>query len=585
MVSAQTGPLRQGKLVRGSSRPDSTVLVPSLLPQESHPDSLPQDSLGVELQPENGHLSLLPDSLETDTSRRKASPFIRHKVDLEQPVDFSARDSVVMYGTNHAIMYGNSSVKYGEVDLNAGRIEMAMDSSTVYATASMPDSLTAANKNKEDEEEDYPVFSDGNGEYQSKSMKYNFKTERGYITDIITEQGEGYLTGAVTKKMEDGSFNLMGGRYTTCENHDHPHFYFQVTKGKMKPKKNIVTGPVYMVLADVPLPLALPFGFFPFSKDYSSGIIFPSFGEDYNRGFYLRDGGYYFAINDNVDLALRGEIYTRGSWGVSAYSTYVKRYRYRGNFDISYLRTINGDKEDPDYSVQKNFRVAWTHTQDPKANPNLSFSASVNFATSGYTRNDLNSYYNNSFTENTKSSTVNLTYRPPRSRWSISGTANISQRTQDSTLSVSFPNLTVTMSQHTPFKRKRVVGAERWYEKIKLSYSGQFQNSLTARQDEFFRKSLVKDWRNALKHYIPVSATFSVFKYINVSPSITVNDRMYFQKVRREWDPNASAEVTDTTYGFYNVFDFNAGISLDTKLYGFWKPLPFLGDKGYLRYL
>ena len=472
MVSAQTGPLRQGKLVRGSSRPDSTVLVPSLLPQESHPDSLPQDSLGVELQPENGHLSLLPDSLETDTSRRKASPFIRHKVDLEQPVDFSARDSVVMYGTNHAIMYGNSSVKYGEVDLNAGRIEMAMDSSTVYATASMPDSLTAANKNKEDEEEDYPVFSDGNGEYQSKSMKYNFKTERGYITDIITEQGEGYLTGAVTKKMEDGSFNLMGGRYTTCENHDHPHFYFQVTKGKMKPKKNIVTGPVYMVLADVPLPLALPFGFFPFSKDYSSGIIFPSFGEDYNRGFYLRDGGYYFAINDNVDLALRGEIYTRGSWGVSAYSTYVKRYRYRGNFDISYLRTINGDKEDPDYSVQKNFRVAWTHTQDPKANPNLSFSASVNFATSGYTRNDLNSYYNNSFTENTKSSTVNLTYRPPRSRWSISGTANISQRTQDSTLSVSFPNLTVTMSQHTPFKRKRVVGAERWYEKIKLSYSG-----------------------------------------------------------------------------------------------------------------
>lgn len=579
MVSAQTGPLRQGKLVRGSSRPDSTVLVPSLLPQESHPDSLPQDSLGVELQPENGHLSLLPDSLETDTSRRKASPFIRHKVDLEQPVDFSARDSVVMYGTNHAIMYGNSSVKYGEVDLNAGRIEMAMDSSTVYATASMPDSLTAANKNKEDEEEDYPVFSDGNGEYQSKSMKYNFKTERGYITDIITEQGEGYLTGAVTKKMEDGSFNLMGGRYTTCENHDHPHFYFQVTKGKMKPKKNIVTGPVYMVLADVPLPLALPFGFFPFSKDYSSGIIFPSFGEDYNRGFYLRDGGYYFAINDNVDLALRGEIYTRGSWGVSAYSTYVKRYRYRGNFDISYLRTINGDKEDPDYSVQKNFRVAWTHTQDPKANPNLSFSASVNFATSGYTRNDLNSYYNNSFTENTKSSTVNLTYRPPRSRWSISGTANISQRTQDSTLSVSFPNLTVTMSQHTPFKRKRVVGAERWYEKIKLSYSGQFQNSLTARQDEFFRKSLVKDWRNALKHYIPVSATFSVFKYINISPSITVNDRMYFQKVRREWDPNASAEVTDTTYGFYNVFDFNAGISLDTKLYGFWKPLPFLGDK------
>lgn len=529
---------------------------------------------------EEGVIRILPDSVAADSSRIAVSPFIRHKVDLEQPVNFSAKDSVVMYDSNRAVMYGNSTVKYGEIDLNAGRIEMAMDSSTVYATASQPDSLYKTETSSlKDDEEDYPVFSDGSGEYQSKTMKYNFKTERGYITDIITEQGEGYLTGAVTKKMEDGTFNLAGGRYTTCDNHEHPHFYFQVTKGKMRPKKNIVTGPVYMVLADVPLPLALPFGFFPFNKDYSSGIIFPSFGEDYNRGFYLRDGGYYFAINDNVDLALRGEIYTRGSWGLSAHSTYVKRYKYRGNFDISFLTTIYGDKGDPDYSKQNNFRIAWTHTQDQKANPNLSFTASVNFTTSGYTRNDLNSLYNSSFTENTKSSTVNITYRPPRSKWSFSANANIAQRTQDSTLAVSFPNLTVTLSQTTPFKRKKAIGAQRWYEKIRLSYTGQFQNSLTAKQDEFFKKNLVKDWRNAMKHYIPISATFSLFKYINVSPAITVNDRMYFQKVRRNWDPNASAEVCDTTYGFYNVFDFNASVSLDTKIYGFWKPLPFLGDK------
>lgn len=576
-VSAQTSIPGKGKLVRGSSRPDSVPALASdtrdtlpLFASESE-DSVPEES---------GVISLNTDSLESDSTRQSISPFIRRKVDLEQAVVFSARDSIVMFGNNRALMYGNSTVKYGEIDLNAGKIEMAMDSSTVYASASKPDSIKpAASSDDKESEEDYPVFSDGSGEYTSKTMKYNFKTERGYITDIITEQGEGYLTGAVTKKMEDGSFNLMGGRYTTCDIHDHPHFYFQVTKGKMRPKKNIVTGPVYMVLADVPLPLALPFGFFPFNKDYSSGIIFPSFGEDYNRGFYLRDGGYYFAINDNVDLALRGEIYTRGSWGVSAHSSYVKRYRYRGNFDLSYITTIYGDKGDPDYSKQNNFRIAWTHTQDQKANPNLNFSASVNFTTSGYTRNDLNSYYNNSFTENTKSSTVNLTYRPAGSKWSVSANANVAQRTQDSTLSVSFPNLTVTLSQTTPFKRKRTVGAEKWYEKIRLSYSGQFQNSLTAQQNVFFKKSLVKDWRNAMKHNIPISATFSVFKYINVSPSITINDRMYFQKVRRQWDPNASAEVQDTTYGFYNVFDFNAAISLDTKIYGFWKPLPFLGDK------
>lgn len=574
VMSAQTSGSRPGRMVQGTSRPDSAA-VAALLQADTL--RVPGDTTDLPL--ERGLLSAVPDSLSNDSSRTSFSPFIRHKVDLEQAVDFSAADSVVMYGTNRAIMYGNSTVKYGEVDLNAGRIDMSMDSSTVYATASAPDTMRRDLGKDEEAEPDYPVFSDGSGEYQSKTMKYNFKTERGYITDVITEQGEGYLTGAITKKMEDGTFNLAGGRYTTCDNHDHPHFYFQVTKGKMQPKKNIVTGPVYMVLADVPLPLALPFGFFPFSKDYSSGIIFPSFGEDYNRGFYLRDGGYYFAINDNVDLALRGELYTRGSWGLSAHSSYVKRYRYRGTFDLSYLTTINGDKGDPDYSKQKNFRLVWSHTQDTKANPNMTFSASVNFATTGYSRNDLNSYYNNSFTENTKSSTVNLTYRIPRSKWSISANASVAQRTQDSTLAVSFPNLTVSLSQTNPFKRRRMVGAERWYEKIRLSYQGQFQNSLTAKQDEFFKKSLIKDWRNAMKHYIPVSATFSLFKYINVSPQITLNDRMYFQKVRRAWDPNASAEVQDTTYGFYNVFDFNASLSLDTKIYGFWKPLKIFGDK------
>lgn len=516
------------------------------------------------------------DTIAADTSRQAVSRFVRTKVDLEQPVDFSAADSLVLIGRDKAYMYGNSTVRYGEINLNAGRIEMQMDSSTVFATSSPVDSIASGDT---EVPEDYPVFSDGSGDYQSKTMKYNFRTGKGFITDVITEQGEGYLTGAMTKKMDDGSFNLAGARYTTCDDHEHPHFYFQVTKGKMRPGKNIVTGPVYMVLADVPLPLALPFGFFPFSKKYSSGIIVPSFGDDYNRGFYLRDGGYYFAINDNVDLALRGEIYTRGSWGLSAHSNYVKRYRYRGVFDLSYITTIYGDKGDPDYSKQNNFRVAWTHTQDPKANPNLNFSASVNFTTSGYTRNDLNSYYNNSFTENTKSSTVNLTYRIPQSKWSFSATASIAQRTQDSTLSVSFPNFTVTMSQTNPFRRKKAVGAERWYEKIRLSYSGQFQNSLTAQQDQFFKKNLIKDWRNAMKHYMPVSATFSIFKYINISPSITLNDRMYSSKIRRSWDPGASAEVCDTSYGFYNVFDFNASVSLDTKIYGFWKPMKFLGDK------
>lgn len=514
-----------------------------------------------------------PEFVEVDSTygRETVTLIDRKKVDLEDMVTFHATDSLVMYGRNNAWMYGGSTVEYTDLKLNSDHIRMDLDSSLVYAEGTI-DTITGKGSG-------YPVFSDKGGSYESKTMKYNFKTQRGFITDVVTEQGEGYLTGGQTKKMEDGTFNVANGRYTTCDDHDHPHFYFQLTKAKVTPKKNIVTGPAYMVLADVPLPLAVPFGFFPFSKDYSSGILFPSFGDDYNRGFYLRDGGYYFAINDYVDLALRGEIYTKGSWGLSARSTYNKRYKFNGSFDISYLTTITGDKGAPDYSKANNFKVVWNHTMDTKANPNMSFSAAVNFTTSGYTRNDLNSYYSNAFTENTKSSTVNMTYRFPNSKWSASATANIAQRTQDSTLAVSFPNLTVTLSQTAPFKRKVSAGGERWYEKIKLSYSGQFQNSLTARQDQFFKKSLVRDWRNGIKHYVPISATFQLFKYINVSPSITINDRMYASKIRRQWDTQASREVADTTYGFYNLFDFNASLAFDTKVYFFWKPMKFLGDK------
>lgn len=510
------------------------------------------------------------DSVGSDGGRQRVSRINHDETDLKAAVDFSASDSLVLIGRNKAFLYGNSTVEYDQFKLNAAEIRMQLDSTTVYAQG-VPDSLGVL--------KDTPVFEDGGGEYESETMKYNFKTQKGYITNVITEQGEGYLTGNATKKNADGSFFIEGGRYTTCDNHEHPHFYFQLTRAKMRPKKDVVSGPVYMVLADVPLPLALPFGYFPFTKDYSSGIIFPTFGDDYNRGFYLREGGYYFAINDYVDLALTGEIYTKGSWGIAGRSTYAKRYKFRGNLSFSYITTITGDKGLPDYLKQKNFQLIWTHSQDAKANPNMNFSASVNFATSGYSRNDLNSYYNSSFTENTKSSTVNMTYRIPNSKWNFSATANVSQRTQDSTLAVSFPNLNVAMSQTAPFKRKKGVGGEKWYEKIRLSYTGQFQNSLTSRQDLFFKKSLIKDWRNGLKHSLPVSATFSALQYLNISPAININDRMYTSKIRRSWDPNASAELQDTTYGFYNVFDFNASLSLDTKIYGFFKPMRFLGDK------
>ena len=500
-----------------------------------------------------------------DTSR-----FKKERVDLDHVVNFSAKDSIVMYGKNNARMFGNGDITYGGIQLTASRLNMDMDKSEVYAIGAIDTTGEVAGN---------PVFKDKSGTYEAKTMTYNFKTEKGLITDVVTEQGEGFLTGGITKKVGVEDFYIKNAKYTTCDNHDSPHFYFQLTKGKIRPKKDVVTGPAYLVVEDLPLPLAVPFGFFPFTEKFHSGVLVPTFGEDYNRGFYLRNGGYYFALSDYADLALTGELYTRGGWGLTAQSNYAKRYKYHGNFNVSYLVTVDGEKGDIDYSKMKNFRFQWTHSQDPKANPSMSFSASVNFATSGYSRNNLDDYYSNSFTENTKSSTVNITYRRPGSKWSFSTTASVSQRTADSTLSVSFPNLTVTMSQTAPFKRKKAVGDERWYEKIKISYSGKFQNSLTAKQDDFFKKSLVKDWRNAMSHTVPISATFNVFKYLNVTPAITINDRMYTNKIRQQWDPNLNGVVRDTTYNFYNVFDFNFSVSFNTKLYGFFKQLTIFGDK------
>ena len=496
---------------------------------------------------------------------------------LDAPVSYQAKDSIIMTGANWAYLFGESDVKYQQIELQSEKIEMNMDSSLVYATFGL-DSIG--------EEFGYPLFKAGDQQYESKTMRYNFGTKKGYITDVITQQGEGYVTAGRTKKMDNDVLNMKGGRYTTCDEHDHPHFYIQMTKAKVRPKKNIVTGPVYMVFEDVPLyPIGLPFCFFPFSSSYSSGIIMPTFGDESSRGFYLRDGGYYFALSDYMDLAVTGDIYTKGSWGLSARSSYRKRYKFSGSFNASYLVTRLGDKGLPDYSLSKDFKLNWTHSQDPKANPYRTFSASVNFATSSYDRNNLNSFYPGSqgfadANQNTKGSSISITQRFPNNPFSISATMNVNQRSKDSTISLTLPDITITMSRIFPFKRKNAVGKERWYEKISMSYNGYLRNSIDTKEDKLFKSSLVKDWRNAMQHQIPVSATFSLFKYLNISPSFNYTERWYTNKVEKAYDMQKKQVVArDTTYGFYRVFDYSTSVSASTTLYGFYKPLPFLGDK------
>ena len=508
--------------------------------------------------------TLRADTATVDTTARKKSM-------LEAPVTYQASDSIVLTGTNMAYLYGESNVKYQNIELQAERIEMSIDSSIVYATFAL-DSVGA--------EYGYPLFVEGEQQIEAKSMRYNFRSRKAYANEVLTQQGEGFLTAGVTKKMPDDAMNLINGRYTTCDEHDHPHFYIKMTKAKVRPGKDIVTGPAYLVIEDVPLfPIGLPFGFFPFSSTYSSGIIMPTYGDEMARGFNLRNGGYYFAISDYIDLALTGEIYTKGSWGLAARSSYRKRYKYSGSVDASYLVTKTGDKGLPDYSVSKDFRIAWTHSQDMKANPYRTFSASVNFSTSSYSRNQLNMLYTPNATDNNKGSSVSISQRFPNSPINISATMNINQRSQDSSLSVTLPDMSISMSSIYPLKRKHIVGKERWYEKISISYSGYFRNTIHTKENEFLRKNLIKDWKHGMQHAIPISATYN-FGFLNISPSVNYTERWLTDKVYHKYDTARNALMpVDTVYGFYRVYNYNAAISASTTLYGFFKPWAIFGDK------
>ena len=484
---------------------------------------------------------------------------------IDARITYTSQDSMVITGNGVAHMYGSGELQYKSMGLKAEYIRVNMDSSMLYAQGVM-DTI-------ENEWVGKPVFSEGNDSYETEQISFNLKTQKALIRNAVTEQGEGYIIADKTKKVENDVLMMAGGKYTTCNDHDHPHFYMQLTKAKVKPGSYIASGPAYLVVGDVPLPLAIPFGFFPFTQQYSSGLIMPNFGDDYTRGLYLRGLGYYFAINDYMDLQVTGDIYTRGTWAVYASSKYVKRYKFRGNVSINYRWDVTGEKDMPDYNVAKNLSVQWSHSQDSKANPYNNFSASVNFKTSGYNRSNINSYYNmQANAENTTSSSISYTQRFPDSPWNIGLSMNLTQRTKDSTLNVTLPSLTVSMSRIYPFKRKVRVGKEKWYEKISLQYNGSFTNSITCKEDYFLKSNFVKDWNNNLKHTLSSSASFTLFKYISITPSVNFNDRMYFSRVDQSWNEELNQVQKDTVMGFYNVYDFNASVSMSTKLYGFYIP-------------
>lgn len=547
-------------LLKGQSPKDSKAV------DKNIPDTTKMDSLQLAIY---HHNKAIDDSIRADSMMRARSNGI------DAPVKYSAEDSLVYDAeSGTAYLYGNSKVDYENMKLTSDKVHMNLDKSTVRATGTVDSTAEGGIKGK-------PVFTMGKDEYKSDTMAFNFKSKKGLIKGVYTEQQDGFLSGEVGKRDSTGSIYLQHGRYTTCDK-PHPDFYIALSRAKVRPGKDVVFGPAYLVVADVPLPLAIPYGFFPFSKKYSSGFIMPSYGDESDRGFYLRDGGYYFAISDKWDLKLLGEIYTKGSWGVSAASNYRKRYRYSGSFLFSYQDSKTGDKGLPDFAEQESFKIQWNHRQDPKANPYSSLAASVNFATSSYERNNLNSMYNpQTLTQSTRTSSVSWSTGFSSIGLSLSATTNLAQNMRDSSIQITLPDLNISLSRFYPFKRKHLVGKERWYEKISMSYTGQLANSISTKEDKLLHSNLIKDWKNAFQHTIPVQANFTLFNYINVTPSFNFTDRMYSKKVTRGWDNTLQKEVVrDTTYGFHNVYNWSMNVGASTKLYGFWVPnRKLFGDK------
>ena len=547
-------------LLKGQSPKDSKAV------DKNIPDTTKMDSLQLAIY---HHNKAIDDSIRADSMMRARSNGI------DAPVKYSAEDSLVYDAeSGTAYLYGNSKVDYENMKLTSDKVHMNLDKSTVRATGTIDSTAEGGIKGK-------PVFTMGKDEYKSDTMAFNFKSKKGLIKGVYTEQQDGFLSGEVGKRDSTGSIYLQHGRYTTCDK-PHPDFYIALSRAKVRPGKDVVFGPAYLVVADVPLPLAIPYGFFPFSKKYSSGFIMPSYGDESDRGFYLRDGGYYFAISDKWDLKLLGEIYTKGSWGVSAASNYRKRYRYSGSFLFSYQDSKTGDKGLPDFAEQESFKIQWNHRQDPKANPYSSLAASVNFATSNYERNNLNSMYNpQTLTQTTRTSSVSWSTGFSSIGLSLSATTNLAQDMRTSSIQITLPDLNISLSRFYPFKRKHLVGKDRWYEKISMSYTGQLANSISTKEDKLLHSNLIKDWKNAFQHTIPVQANFTLFNYINVTPSFNFTDRMYSKKVTRGWDNTLQKEVVrDTTYGFHNVYNWSMNVGASTKLYGFWVPnRKLFGDK------
>ena len=527
------------------------------------PDSLALDSLSTAAL---DSLSFSRDSLfRADSLHRADSLTLLGKSSLDQPAFSGAKDSIIEVFTDGKRMvyyYGDVKVKYQNMELTAAYMEYDMNTGEVFAQG-VQDPETG-------EWTGQPVMKQGKDQYEMEKVRYNFNSQKARITNMTTTDDEGILHGRNIKMMPDRSINITNGQYTVCDA-DEPHYYLSLSSAKVitRPTQKTVFGPAHPVIEGVHLPIALPFGFIPKKPQRATGMLMPTFGEEQARGFYARDAGMYFVFGDYLDLSLTGDVYTLGSWAVDLNSRYRVNYKFNGNFSATYSNDQKGERGSNDFFQSRNFGLRWSHTQDAKAHPGQSFSASVNFSSPSNSK--YNSRSVNEAIQNQVSSSISFS-RNWNGKVNLSINALHSQNSRDSSYAFTLPNVTFSISTFYPFKQKHRVGKEKAYEKISFGYSTSLQNKINFKASEFGEEGFLNRFQNGMTHNFSIGLpSFTLLNYLNFNPSVSYGQNWFFKKSEYEYNPetNKVERIEGKQFSTLGITQtYSGGISMSTRLYG-----------------
>lgn len=499
------------------------------------------------------------DSLRTDTILNSPRKISANAIDAKVTYSTSLEGYIKRDLINKKVTLVNKAeVTYGEIEIKADSILINMKTNLLFAIGRRDTSGKVIGK---------PEFKEGSQEFTADELTYNFKTRKALIKNIITKQEDGLLHSQFTKLLEDGTSNISKSTYSTCDA-DTPHFYINLPRARVYPGEKIISGPGNLVLEGIPLPLYIPFGYFPVNtKKAASGILFPKIGQENERGYSLTEGGYYFALNDYFDLTLKGNVYSNGTWSLTSQSTYAKLYKFNGNVSYSYARNVIGHYGLDDYKVEKNYRLGWIYNQDPKSSPGSRFSASVNMSSSGYDRE--NSYTVSEHVTTQKQSSISYSKSWDGTPFNLSMSMNHSQNVKNKTVALNLPKATFNVNRINPFKGKNSSGPSKWYQELQFSYLASLDNQINTTEGALFTSDVWGDMKNGFKHEAPLSFQIRPFRNFSISPSVTYTGVLYSEKIETSWDPVAIDKVTgrpgtivkDTIQGFFYGQGFSPSVS------------------------